>query len=504
MIYVKCSKCGFDLFSASIDFPPNKSIDFSIDEKLIIRCAKCDQEHEINKPNKFIIKKISRLKHLDYDSERNNFSNYKQNYYAIPYFKVGSHDEISHFVVYTEFNIMKFKWRFKYVKNSDYYYAKYYYLKYMERETGWGNLFEIDFLHKDRLLYLESKTYLSNKEKDELKWLEDEKAFVEKMITRRDELYTKARIDWLIGRNEFFKSPQFVYDAGYTHPLEIDMVGFEQRELNLIHTRPKQVVDEYRKRKSILESKYLFGMDRVFEIAEAGDVEVQLKLADMYYLDKEDKEKAFFWYKKAAELGSLKALEKVLFMFLYGVSVNIDPNKVVDYCKQAAEMGSETAKKLISEGIYEKIGDLYYIGYNGNTNYSEAVDWYEKAYENGQNKGEYNSIEYRLAESYVELGKIYYNGKLKKRDYKLAISYFEKAIAINSSHGKLMLGKCYIYGYGVSKSIDDGIKLICEAAQAYIPAYEFLQQLLKKEKDTVIEYIRKYYNNNSPEYQLDI
>jgi TPR repeat protein len=191
-------------------------------------------------------------------------------------------------------------------------------------------------------------------------------------------------------------------------------------------------------------------------------------------------------------------------MFLNGVSVNIDPNKVVDYCKQAAEMGSETAKELISEGIYEKIGDLYYIGYSGKKDYHEAVLWYEKAYENGQNKGEYDRIQYNLAESYVELGKMYYNGKLKKRDYRIAISYFEKAIAINSSYGKLMLGKCYIYGYGVAKSVDDGIKLICEAAQAYIPAYEFLQQLLKKEKDTVIEYIRKYYNNILPEYQLNI
>ena len=46
-----CSNCGFDIFSAQTNISSTIDLDYK-DDNLIIRCAKCDQEHLIPKTRK--------------------------------------------------------------------------------------------------------------------------------------------------------------------------------------------------------------------------------------------------------------------------------------------------------------------------------------------------------------------------------------------------------------------------------------------------------------------
>ena len=82
--------------------------------------------------------------------------NYKQNYFAIPYFKVTKLGFISHFIHYVYFDLRKLSWRFKYTCDSNLYYVKYYYLKYLDRESMGISLILISYIK--RYYYLKDKS----------------------------------------------------------------------------------------------------------------------------------------------------------------------------------------------------------------------------------------------------------------------------------------------------------------------------------------------------------
>lgn len=125
----------------------------------------------------------------------------------------------------------------------------------------------------------------------------------------------------------------------------------------------------------------------------------------LFYLEKlEDKEKALVWLKKSSEDGSLLATIKLIEVdpdknvwsekaFNLGLDpielARIDSNNSTRWLNKASEMGNCKAMKIIAQKIDKNyrynlnniLDDI--VLSNKERNFKKAIDWYEKAYQNG-------------------------------------------------------------------------------------------------------------------------
>ena len=100
------------------------------------------------------------------------------------------------------------------------------------------------------------------------------------------------------------------------------------------------------------------------------------------------------------------------------------------------------------------IGCDYYFGTNGKqTDYSEAVEWFRKATEQG----------HAGAQNY--LGNCYYNGLGVPKDYSEAVKWYRKAAEQGYMDAQNNLGSCYYIGWGVTKDYSEAVKWYRKAAE---------------------------------------
>jgi tetratricopeptide (TPR) repeat protein len=104
------------------------------------------------------------------------------------------------------------------------------------------------------------------------------------------------------------------------------------------------------------------------------------------------------------------------------------PNVAILWYKKAANVGNIIA--------INKLADIYYK----NKNYQEAVNWYQKAAEKGD-----VDVQYKLGSMYEE------GGKGIKKDYVQAVYWYQKAAEQNNKPAQHQLGKMYEKGKGVAK-----------------------------------------------------
>jgi len=232
--------------------------------------------------------------------------------------------------------------------------------------------------------------------------------------------------------------------------------------------------------------------------ANEGDIELPLKLARMYELKENNDDKALYWYEKAAEQGNVNAQEKTAYKYLRCQGADINPEKVLYWYKKACEGGSKEAQEVVRNGLFRQIATVFSLGIIREIDYEKAVIWFEKALEDKKEEDPMTWVEMDLINCYIEIGKLFYNGKTKERDYKEAIKWFTKSIDFELKQGysgcigKLMLGKCYYYGYGVNKNIDKAIQLIGQCASVWVPGFDFLQKIVNEGNAETIEIIKKY------------
>lgn len=111
-----------------------------------------------------------------------------------------------------------------------------------------------------------------------------------------------------------------------------------------------------------------------------------------------------------------------------------------DLIKRAAETGDPLAM--------ERTGDLYSLHYLINKKDKRALEWYEKAADNGQN------------EAAVKLAELYYKNRSKE------VFNWEKRVSeINDTKGKILYGKCCLTGCGVNKNENRGFLFLKMAAK---------------------------------------
>lgn len=109
-------------------------------------------------------------------------------------------------------------------------------------------------------------------------------------------------------------------------------------------------------------------VDCVTDSAEAGDMESQEYLMELYDLGTkdvpEDKEEAMYWAQKAAENGSTKAMEYVADKYYSGWDVEKDVSLGLYWYEKAAQNGSNTAPGAIARHLQAQ------------KRYKEAAAWY--------------------------------------------------------------------------------------------------------------------------------
>ena len=101
---------------------------------------------------------------------------------------------------------------------------------------------------------------------------------------------------------------------------------------------------------------------------------------------------------------------------------------------------------------YEQ-GDMYYYGKGVPTDYEKAIEWYEKAAEQGHEEAQY------------ALGLMYQNGKGVAQDDQQAFEWYRKAAEQGHSDAQNHLGRMYKYGEGVAQDDQKAVEWFRKAAE---------------------------------------
>ncbi|MCL2389948.1 MAG: SEL1-like repeat protein [Endomicrobia bacterium] len=223
------------------------------------------------------------------------------------------------------------------------------------------------------------------------------------------------------------------------------------------------------------------------KLAEEGNVEKQIKLAEMYYsglvVEENGKEtinvdsrligkmvnsaninyeKAAKWYKKAAEQGSKKAQEM------------LNTISIFEQIKKSAEAGNAESQF--------KLAEMYHYGKGIIAKHrEEAMNWYTKAAEQGHIAAQ-NQLAYMYSHPISRFVNEINKGNIE------AAKWYRKAAEQGSKEAQYELGRIYYYGTGVEQDYIEAAKWYKKAAQqGHIEARRMLDRI----GDSVAEQTKK-------------
>ncbi len=262
-------------------------------------------------------------------------------------------------------------------------------------------------------------------------------------------------------------------------------------------------------------------IDWLIKVAEREFVEAQYKLGVLYEkgqifsLDfermkmviersnvEQSYEKAFSWYLRAAENGSVDALFSLGQLYEQGKGVEQSYEEAVKRYKEAVEKGHNGAKYNLAElyvfgkGVGRNIekainllkeythggkgwnfynfGDLLYFGKVVEQSYEEAVIWWKLSAKENYSRAEYM------------LGVCFEKGHGVEQSYEEAVKWYRKAIEKGNKDAMFNLANCYRYGRGVERSYSNAVKWYKESN------IEEAQQALKEIYDVNNPFIRLF------------
>lgn len=221
--------------------------------------------------------------------------------------------------------------------------------------------------------------------------------------------------------------------------------------------------------------------------AEQDFVWAQLGLAAEYKKGTEipkNESEAVRWVKKAAELGNAEAQYLLGECFSDGSGVTANQFLAFNWYRKAAEQGLAEAQI--------KLGECYQKGYGTEKDYDQALNWYRKAAEQGDAEAQF-----RVAGSYLEnfqtfknakeflywcqksanqghakallmMGIYYLHQENNKYEaeiwFSMSIRGLRRLSDDEDDEAKVLLGLCYIGGWGVEKNATYGVSLFRAAA----------------------------------------
>ncbi len=159
--------------------------------------------------------------------------------------------------------------------------------------------------------------------------------------------------------------------------------------------------------------------------------------AQRYYWGREVRQnfsKAFNLYLQAAERGDTEAQYIVGGMYFKGIGTERNLKEAFKWLYKAAEKGKSTPQ---SQKI---LGQEFLVGRVVPKNYSQSVQWYKMASENGDHDAQ------------NELAFLYYVGRGVEQDFKKAFQWFEKAARGGLVIAQYNVGIMWYTGNGVKQS----------------------------------------------------
>jgi len=191
-------------------------------------------------------------------------------------------------------------------------------------------------------------------------------------------------------------------------------------------------------------------------------------LLGWFYESESNKEKAIYWYERAAKLNNLDAMNNLGRCYIDGNEDTDQYDKGIKWLTIAAERGHGNAQNNLGWWVKDPKKSFYWFlkaacqGFSCSQNnvawcYQEgcgveknehlAVKWYKKA------------ISKHNLFSKTHIGWCYQNGIGVKRNEKLAFKWYKRAARENHVPAKEILGWCYWYGIGTSINYKKSIKI---------------------------------------------
>jgi TPR repeat protein/predicted GTPase len=200
-----------------------------------------------------------------------------------------------------------------------------------------------------------------------------------------------------------------------------------------------------------------------------------------YYDHTDENEKKFYWVRRLARHGDIKAMQVLGNAFLNGIGVQKNAAEAVKWYRKAAEQGDAEAQ--------DHLGTCYRKGIGVQQDAGEAVKWYRKAAEQGnaaaQNVLGYccdggegtqqdvteaakwyrKAAEQGYAVAQTNLGTCYRKGEGVQQDAAEAVKWYRKAAEQGEATAQTNLGNCYRMGTGVPMDSVEAVKWYRKAAE---------------------------------------
>jgi TPR repeat protein len=167
-------------------------------------------------------------------------------------------------------------------------------------------------------------------------------------------------------------------------------------------------------------------------------------------------ERAQYWLETSARLGYAKAQGDLAEYYYNEIQ---DGEKAAFWATQAVESGD--LKALLT------LGKIYYHGKGTEKDLAKALHYYEQAFTIDKDN--------RLVLN--QLGMMYYKGEGSEVDFRKAASFCERAANKGQAGCQYYLGLMYVNGEGVTQDIDTGINWMKKsAAQDFVVAKNWLRE----------------------------
>ncbi len=161
-----------------------------------------------------------------------------------------------------------------------------------------------------------------------------------------------------------------------------------------------------------------------------------------------DYQKAFYYAKKGAELGSEGCQLKCGLFYKEGRAVARDDRKAFYWFQKAAEprwqwkdwITADEKEEVINEKAQYELGLLYMTGRGTDKNQSKALQYFAEAAQKGHTKAQY------------ELAECYYYAKGVAKDEKKAFAWYKKAAEAGHADAQLQAGYMCEMGLGTIKN----------------------------------------------------
>lgn len=209
-----------------------------------------------------------------------------------------------------------------------------------------------------------------------------------------------------------------------------------------------------------------------------------------------DFNRAFCWFKKAADNCIAVAEVQLGHMYRDGLGTPRDPNQARCWYERAAQQGDITGMIALAE---------MYKGWNGiKCDLNKAAEWYRRAICCGSKEAEYqlglilarqsgkrafckgidivtSNAEMCNPEALLGLGDLYYEGRVGGCNLAQAMDYYERAAKLGSAEAAFKLGMIYASGTGVPQDPEVAGKWFFKAANGnFAPAELQVANILRQ------------------------